>query len=107
MSDYTTAEVEAALDPVIEEEGWGELAYLTDNADTREISLRGEQVKVGLVTRVGGCEGGGEEAWFVLGIGDQMFRKNGWYMSHEGTTWDGDFKEVKPVVKPVTFYEAK
>lgn len=106
MSDYTTAEVEAALDPVIEDEGWGELAYLADRDDTLEITLRGEQVKVGLVTRFGG-EGQGDEAWFVLGIGDQMFRKDGWYISHEGTTWDGDFTEVKPVERPVTFYEAK
>jgi hypothetical protein len=32
------------------------------------------------------------------------FRKEGWYASHDGSYWDGDFAEVEPYEKLVTLY---
>lgn len=57
-----------------------------------------------------GGEGKGDSAWVVIrtrttdGV-TQFFRKDGYYASYEGYTWDGDFFEVNPTVKTVTYYE--
>jgi hypothetical protein len=52
------------------------------------------------------AEGGGEEIWVVVKIGNQYFRKDGYYMSHDSAYWDGDLHEVAPEVRSVTFYES-
>lgn len=50
--------------------------------------------------------GGGEAVHMVYKVCDRLFRLDGSYYSYDGTTWDDDsFREVKPVVKQVTFYE--
>ncbi len=36
---------------------------------------------------------------------DVYIRMDGYYASYDGSEWDGEFHEVKPVVKEVTFYE--
>jgi hypothetical protein len=35
----------------------------------------------------------------------QLFRKDGWYQSHCGSEWDGEFREVQAVTKTVVVYE--
>jgi hypothetical protein len=64
--------------------------------------------RVSLVTDFGG-EGQGDGYWFVVKIVDgdveRLFRKDGYWQSYEGGEYDGDLREVKAVVKPVTFYE--
>lgn len=102
MSDYTTAEILAAIgdgdDGYTDSGSWYELE------DAETIILRGETVAVTHPAQFGG-EGQGDDIWFVIGIGDQFFRKSGYYASHYGTDWDGAFEEVRPVEKTVTVYE--
>lgn len=51
------------------------------------------------------AEGGGEDIWVVFQVGDQLFKKYGYYMSYDEADWDGGLLEVKPVERQVTFYE--
>lgn len=69
-------------------------------------------VEVGLYTleyveKEGGYEGGGEELWVVFKVGDQYFRKSGYYASYDGSTWDGALEEVEPYVEPKTLYRRR
>lgn len=98
MSDYTTSEIEAAVDY-----DWHGLGY-GDGPETLE--LRGEQVPV---KRVGGkepCEGGGEDIDVVIQVDDQFFQKTGYYASHQGSEWDGPLTLVRPEEKTITVYVA-
>jgi hypothetical protein len=92
---YTAAEVEPKLGRI----GWGELEY-----GEHSIILRGKSVPVTHTESFGG-EGQGEKRWVVVKIGDQLFKKDGYYASHYGTDWDGPFREVNQVEKTVTVYE--
>ena len=51
-----------------------------------------------------GAEGGGEDVWMVFKVGDQYFRTTGYYLSYDGTTWDGATEEVEPFEKTVIDY---
>lgn len=120
MSNYTPEEVEAGLEPHLED-GWAELegflkgteAWYSPWSDTHHeaippvthIEVRGEQVPVEFVASDTGGEGHGESVWVVVKIGDQLFRKPGYYASHYGTDWDGTLEEVQVVERTVTFYE--
>ena len=66
---------------------------------------------VSAVDSFGGGEGSGEYTWFVLRITPEdgepfLVRKEGYYASYDGTTWDGAFEFVEPREKTITFYEA-
>lgn len=57
-----------------------------------------------------GGEGHAEDIYMVFRTVDvdgtvQYWRKEGYYASFDGDNWDGDFREVKPVERVVTFYE--
>lgn len=54
---------------------------------------------VGLVRCVEdfGGEGQGDNRWIVLEANGHLYRKDGYYASFEGSTWDGDFYEVEKV----------
>lgn len=60
-----------------------------------------------------GGEGQGDQYWFVLQVQMEdgtdgflrFFKKSGWYASHDGGYYDGDFTEVKPFERTVTVYE--
>jgi ribosomal protein S3AE len=57
-----------------------------------------------------GGEGHGEDIHMVFKTTDvdgteQYWRKEGCYTSYDGSEWDGDFREVRPVERVVTFYE--
>lgn len=58
-----------------------------------------------------GGEGSGEHIWQVWQIGDgesaQYFMKTGYYMSYDGSNWDGDLIEVEPFEKTVTDWKNK
>lgn len=113
MTDYTPDEIEEALDALSEdaedneesefygENMWG-MIYDGDGPDT--LSLRGEDIPLEHVARYGG-EGQGDEFWVVIKLGDQLFKKDGWYASHDGGYLDGDLREVHVVERTVTFYE--
>lgn len=61
--------------------------------------------KLELVEDFGG-EGQGDDYWVVFKVGDQFFKKNGWYASYDGGELDGDLYEVVPVQVSRTEYEA-
>lgn len=110
MSDYTAREIEEAFAAAADieghalEEGWGELAYYDDGYSTT-ITLRGEDAHIVMVESKPGREGGGEDIYVVVKVGDQFFQKDGFYASHYGSDWDGEVTEVRPVEKTITVYE--
>jgi hypothetical protein len=101
-----------------ETEHWGELSYSLGRTMTwsselsRHIDVEpGEDfngMRVACVQDVGG-EGQGETRYAVFSFTDETgikyFRKDGYYASYDGTTWDGDFREVTPQERVVVFYE--
>ena len=99
MSDYTTAEITAFVE-ADDDFSWSEAFY----GEYETITLRGESVPVKTILAEGG-EGQGDYAAFVFQVGDQLFRKEGFYASHYGFEFDGDFDEVRPAEKTVTVYE--
>ena len=58
-----------------------------------------------------GGDGMGGYTWFVLRIEPEdgsapfLVRKEGYYASYDGSTWDGDFAIVEPREKMITVYE--
>jgi hypothetical protein len=56
-----------------------------------------------------GGEGQGDSRYVVFSLTDgtdtRFFRKDGYYASYDGSTWDGEFREVKAIDRVVTFYE--
>jgi hypothetical protein len=102
VTDYTAAEIEAAAELLGDD--WETLQYAGRYSTDDTIVLRGEPVKIEHVAGAGG-EGEGDSIWFVTKVGDQLFRKDGYYASHYGTDWDGDFREVQAVEKTVIVYE--
>lgn len=82
-------------------EFFSELQY---GSDSYTISIDGVDYKPEKVDDYGGMDMG-SELWVVFKIGDQLFKKSGWYASHDGSYWDGDLSEVKPVQKTITVFE--
>lgn len=107
MSDYTTAEVDQAIERA--ESGsefpwWDELPSPAIIAKYVTLNLRDEDVPVEVVTN---CDGQGEDVYSVIKVGDQLFRKRGQFSSHWGTEWNGLFEEVESYKELVTFYKRK
>lgn len=55
----------------------------------------------------GDREGGGDYSCVVRHFEDHnvYIQVTGYYSSYNGTDWDSEFSEVKPVERTVTFYE--
>jgi hypothetical protein len=101
-----------------DEEHWEELAYsLSSNYSwdaIKNIRVQKdpgedfENMRIVCIEDFGG-EGQGDKRYVVFKFSDESgvkyFRKDGYYASYDGSTWDGDFREVKPVDRVVTFYE--
>jgi hypothetical protein len=97
VTDYTAEEVDTAFE---NGDGWGEAKWSSKG----EVTLRDETVAYENVANYGG-EGQGDDIWVVVKIGDQLFRKDGYYASHYGSDWDGYCREVKAKEETVTVYE--
>lgn len=99
MSDnYTPAEIDTAVD-----ENW---EALSDGYGPSSLTIRGESVPVKRLEGTPGREGGGEDIYVVIQVGDQVFQKEGYYGSGYGEDWDGgEPTEVRAVEKTVTVYE--
>lgn len=95
---------------------WDELPYylkdtVWDSAN-RKIVAAPPRVRDGLtyacVSDYGG-EGMGETRYVVFSVTDgvdtRYFRKDGFYASYGGSTWDGEFSEVQPQERVVTVWE--
>lgn len=106
----TPAEVVKALIEITgntyEDGVWGSLFY------NRRFPSRLDGYIYDIATTFGG-EGQGDVAYAVVsvspvdGTSTQYFRKDGFYSSYDGFTWDGDFYEVHQTARIVTFYEDK
>lgn len=106
-----TSEIEQAIEAAFDDEAlilakpdegfwgltrWGDFEELSNG---QHVRIAGVDGPISLVESYGG-EGMGDERWLVLKVGDRHFRKNGWYASHYGSSWEGDFEEVE--ARPVT-----
>lgn len=100
----TPAEVELALRNNSEWFHWDELEYNVPEA----LEIDGVTYPVELLNSQTGEEGDYEiGTYIVIKVGDQTFRKTGYYQSHVGNDWDGPFREVVPVEKYITVWEDK
>ena len=81
-------------------ERWSDVEY------SSFIIIDGKFVDYKVVDTTGGMDKG-SNASVTIKIGDQYFRKEGFYASHYGYDWDGPLLEVVPVEKIVTVYEPK
>lgn len=103
MRKFTASEVESAL-----EEAYDDYIEWDEFTETPEpLTVDGRETTVSLVEEDLGGEGHGESVYVVLKVGDQLFRKSGYYASHYGTDWDGSFEEVEPQEKTITVYKRK
>lgn len=89
----------------IEEDDWAELGW-----SGGRVRINGVDYEWKAVEDKGG-EGQGEYRAIVFSITDssgyaRLFRKEGYYQSYDGTTWDGEFSEVEAYEKTVTDYRA-
>lgn len=92
-SDYTWEEGPA------NGQGWHEI-----NSEGFSVVIDGELLEATSVDSTGGMDEG-SNASSTWQIGEQYFRKSGYYQSHYGYDWDGELEEVHPVQKVVTVFE--
>lgn len=56
-----------------------------------------------------GGEGQGDQYWFIFEVTDgettRVFKRDGWYASHDGGYYDGPTTEVKAVQKTIMVWE--
>lgn len=76
--------------------------YAWDEMETAQSTILGE---IKLIANVGGGEGSGETRYLVFEIGGKFYQMNGYYMSFDGSHFDGPFIEVTPIQKTITVYE--
>lgn len=115
---FTAKEVQDAISAFedsdeFEDDGWesgilhelkGEGRYNhSDDPYSKEVPGLG---KLEFVDDYGG-EGQGDDYWVVFKVGDQYFRQDGWYASHDGGYLDGELYEVEPVEVTRTEYQVK
>jgi hypothetical protein len=94
-------DVESGLDND-EAFSWYEADY--DVPDS--VVVNGETYPLEVLEADTGGEGHGEYCFVVVKVGDQLFRKEGYYASHHGTDWDGTFEEVEAFEKTITDYRS-
>jgi hypothetical protein len=85
------------------EEADGEFWYTLETSNWVEVEGLG---RLEFVEGYSGGEGGGSNVYSVFKIGDQYFKKTGYYASHYGTDWDGSIYEVVPQEKTITVYKS-
>lgn len=110
---FTASDVEAAVENGdFRSKAWkSEEYYNLDEGDWYElgdgegkVTLNGVEYDWKSVEHLGGGEGSGEYTAVIFNIGGRLFRKEGYYASHYGTDWDGNFSEVEAYQKTSTAY---
>lgn len=105
----TAAQVQSAIE-VTDEKEWGasewyeEVAWERGDKAPYALTIDGQTYVPEYVADHGGMDRGSDR-WVVFKLGDQLFKKSGYYASHYGTDWDGELREVKPVQKTITVFE--
>lgn len=98
-----------AIEAFVEsEKGWSEIAWNLRGGKSLDIPPLGT---ITCPDSEAGREGGGENIYVVLKLtrpdgSEILYRKTGYYMSYDGSTWDGVMEEVIPYQKVTTFYES-
>ncbi len=103
--EETWRDAETWLPAGVREDYWGTKKNHPDNRLVLDID--GEKVYAEYIGGKPPEEGGGERVYIIVKVGEQFFRKNGYYASHYGTDWDGSVDEVHPVTKTITVYETR
>jgi len=106
---YTTEQVQEAVS-AFDAKGWGEFYQeMLWSSEKHPIHLDLLDEDAFFVDRVGGSEGDGEHMEVVFRIGDQLFRKVGYYNSWDSNDWDTGYglDEVEPYEVTVTRYREK
>lgn len=98
-----TALIERAIENATD---WDSIRWKSDGTLVTTIEVDGTSLDVIKVDDFGG-EGQGEKLWVVVKIDGKFYRKSGYYSSYDGSEWDGPFREVSPVQKTITVYEAR
>lgn len=112
MGTLAARDVEEAIEGRFEDdledeeclENWDELEWILRRGETTNLTVNGGTYPLSVVEADTGGEGHGEYVFIVVKVGDQLFRKEGYYASHYGTDWDGRFEEVEAYEKTVTDY---
>ena len=89
--------------------GWSEISELLDSWTNRGDTF---PARDGYTVSVEDYRSGGEEngtvMWLVLKIsgpeGDTYWKKNGYWVSHDGGYWEGSFDQVHPRERMITEY---
>jgi hypothetical protein len=104
MTDYTPEEVDAAIEAADPDYGssWIEIYYEDFGFDTLE--LRGEAVPFEVVEMTGDGEWQYDLSC-VIKVGDQFFRRTGYYRSHDGAYLDSATSEVVEGTKEVKVWK--
>jgi len=103
---FTAKEVEEKISEFEEagyESTYGGGVYYDLKGEQEDIEVTGFGT-LKFVDEYGG-EGSGDEFWVVFKVGDQFFRKEGWYASYDGGELDGELYEVKAAKVQRTEYE--
>lgn len=109
---FTAADVEEAfLNEAFEAPSWRDKSVFVPvdswselDATEGRVTLNGEVYPFKGVEHIGGGEGSGEYTAVIFEVGGRLFRKEGWYASHYGSEFDGDFSEVEVYEKTVKDY---
>lgn len=113
MTQLVAQVVERAIEGTDGFEDWGDLEFgeyipgpngTYGHHEPFKVTLDGETFELKVVDETGGMDEG-SHASVTIQIGDQFFRKDGYYASHYGYDWDGAFYEVAPRQVTVTRYE--
>lgn len=85
-------------------DGWSSVdSWSSFGYSNGKVTIDGDEYEWEYVENIGG-EGEGEYRAVVFRVGDQLFRKEGYYQSHYGSDWDGNLEEVEAFEKTVTDY---
>jgi len=111
---FTAADVEKAFhdgriespawrnpEEFVSHDSWSEIGY-----GEGRIIIDGEVYPWKSVEQIGGGEGSGEYTAVIFEVAGRLFRKEGWYASHYGSEFDGDFSEVEVYEKTVKDYRS-
>lgn len=102
--NYTAQQIEQAIEWSDEFESWGEADWWTGK-HRLVLDIDGQTEYAEYIDSKIPAEGGGESIFVIFKVGSQFYRKSGYYLSHDGSYWDGDLEEVTPTEKLVTVYD--
>lgn len=112
MTVLTDTEIEEAIYAFYYDEDDEPLEFIDDYGDFWEWFLEeGNKDKTVLVGEhtfeyvTNGEEGFDNGLYIIFEIDGVLYRKDGWYASHDGTYWDGSVYPTKAVEKTITVWE--